>query len=243
MKRHWPLLAILSGFLIAWGVVFAQGIVKSKELRIFEATEGSLCLDTVDESGICDVELRLKNGNEFEFYASPSVTNTLEFFVAGLSGTSDETGDVWLQVQTPVSSPVVNFPLGIETPSIGGLDRWTTSNTTLYNNMIGTTSIDPLHYEPSGSNLRWELNGDTSMCWGDGACDTNLYRSAANVLKTDDAFEVNGCQHSTGTATPGTCTPCDTFGDTDGDGSVNCAGGECYFAVCGASNTWYYPVP
>lgn len=37
----------------------------------------------------------------------------------------------------------------------------------------------------------WEVRADGLMSWGDGtnARDTNLYRSAANTLKTDDGFE------------------------------------------------------
>lgn len=42
--------------------------------------------------------------------------------------------------------------------------------------------------------VRWAILGDGRIQWGSGAlaADTNLYRSAANVLKTDDAFHVAG---------------------------------------------------
>lgn len=41
---------------------------------------------------------------------------------------------------------------------------------------------------------RWEVNSEGQMFWGDGTAspDTNLYRSAANTLKTDDALVVAG---------------------------------------------------
>lgn len=41
---------------------------------------------------------------------------------------------------------------------------------------------------------RWEVNSQGQLFWGDGAAspDTNLYRSAANTLKTDDSLVVAG---------------------------------------------------
>ncbi len=43
------------------------------------------------------------------------------------------------------------------------------------------------------------------MLWGDGAAaaDTNLYRSAADVLKTDDALSIGGAVGFYGTAPAG----------------------------------------
>lgn len=48
----------------------------------------------------------------------------------------------------------------------------------------------------SDANPRFTLNADGSMEWSDGtaAIDTNLYRSAANVLKTDDTFQALAVQ-------------------------------------------------
>lgn len=42
------------------------------------------------------------------------------------------------------------------------------------------------------SNPRWVIDGSGKQSWGSGAApvDTNLYRSAANTLKTDDAFVI-----------------------------------------------------
>ncbi|MFG3582557.1 hypothetical protein [Streptomyces sp. NPDC047990] len=44
------------------------------------------------------------------------------------------------------------------------------------------------------SNARWYVQGDGKQFWGPGNAtqDTNLYRSAADTLKTDDAFVVGG---------------------------------------------------
>lgn len=50
-------------------------------------------------------------------------------------------------------------------------------------------------------NNRFELYSDGLVQWGNGTVvDTNLYRSAANVLSTDDSFTVGGNLSVTGTA-------------------------------------------
>ena len=55
----------------------------------------------------------------------------------------------------------------------------------------------------SDANARWFMRADGLMWWGPGsaAVDTNLYRSAANELKTDDNFEVAGNFHCGGILT------------------------------------------
>jgi hypothetical protein len=56
------------------------------------------------------------------------------------------------------------------------------------------------------SNSRWFVNADGNMNWGAGggsATDTNLYRSAANTLKTDDVFSAL-VETTTSGATAGT---------------------------------------
>lgn len=77
------------------------------------------------------------------------------------------------------------------------------------------------------------------------ASDWDLKVSATEVV-TDDCFRIggeSGPEWCSGTSPPGTCSPGDLYSDTDGDGTTNCGGGtdECYFAVCRASNNWYYP--
>lgn len=42
------------------------------------------------------------------------------------------------------------------------------------------------------------------------------------------------------TTPPATCALGDYFYDTNGDGTTNCGGGPCTFAVCTATNTWDY---
>lgn len=54
--------------------------------------------------------------------------------------------------------------------------------------------------------VRWEALGDGKLQWGDGvgARDTNLYREAANTLKTDDFLHVGGAiKSNAGTAIDG----------------------------------------
>lgn len=58
----------------------------------------------------------------------------------------------------------------------------------------GSTSNPYLSLYIGGNHSRWRVLGDGKQEWSDGtdAADTNLYRSAADVLKTDDAFIVGG---------------------------------------------------
>ena len=58
------------------------------------------------------------------------------------------------------------------------------------------------------TNSRWLVNADGKQIWGTGATtgDTNLYRSAADTLTTDDSFSVGGNLTVTGTADAATTT-------------------------------------
>lgn len=54
------------------------------------------------------------------------------------------------------------------------------------------------------ANSRWFINADGNQSWGPGggsATDTNLYRQAADTLRTDDSFEVGGNLTVTGNIT------------------------------------------
>lgn len=58
---------------------------------------------------------------------------------------------------------------------------------------VAATTTDAITVKVTGdANQRIIINGDGSHEWGDGtaAVDTNLYRSAANTLKTDDNFVI-----------------------------------------------------
>jgi hypothetical protein len=87
--------------------------------------------------------------------------------------------------------------------SIGALAA-TTGFFTSYLRVIrdGPSTRTTLESKVTGdANPRWLVTLDGKMGWGDGtaAQDVNLYRSAANVLKTDDAFQCAGLSATTGT--------------------------------------------
>lgn len=88
---------------------------------------------------------------------------------------------------------------------------------------------------------RWQVAADGRQSWGDGtALDTNLYRSAADTLKTDDSFVIGGnltaanmdlgASHTwtpTWTTSTGAHTP--TFGNADVEGSYSKIGRLLFF--------------
>ncbi|KND38489.1 hypothetical protein [Streptomyces acidiscabies] len=71
---------------------------------------------------------------------------------------------------------------------------------------------------------RFNLRNDGQMEWGTGAAtrDTNLYRSAANTLKTDDSLIVSGTTTSTGNLSTG--ANLDVTGDATIDGDLTVSG-------------------
>lgn len=72
--------------------------------------------------------------------------------------------------------------------------------------LVGSSGDDVLTSHVTGdAEKRWILNAEGKQEWGDGtnAVDTNLYRSAANKLKTDDALDVTGTLAALGNATVG----------------------------------------
>lgn len=68
------------------------------------------------------------------------------------------------------------------------------------------------------SNYRFELDAAGKLEWGSGsgAIDTNLYRSAANELKTDDVFDANGGLKIAGTAVDATAAEINRAADVSG---------------------------
>lgn len=58
---------------------------------------------------------------------------------------------------------------------------------------------------------RFSINGNGDWLWGDGSnpADTNLYRSAANILKTDDTFDAAGYKVGGAAGVSGTFTTVD----------------------------------
>jgi len=69
------------------------------------------------------------------------------------------------------------------------------ASTALFSGKVASTADDVFSARVNGEAAqRWMVEGDGYNWWGDGtaALDTNLYRGAANQLKTDDALVVVG---------------------------------------------------
>lgn len=78
---------------------------------------------------------------------------------------------------------------------------------------------------------RWEVLSSGAIQWGDGtnALDTNLYRSAVSLLKTDDSFQILGDLILTA-RTPASAAATGTAGMVAVDAN--------YIYVCTATDTW-----
>lgn len=96
---------------------------------------------------------------------------------------------------------------------------------------VAAAGTDALSIKVTGDSVnRLIVNGDGTIEWGpgNGAVDTNLYRSAANTLKTDDALVVAGAATLqstlgvTGTSTLAAinCTTIDATGDISGSAAL-----------------------
>lgn len=86
----------------------------------------------------------------------------------------------------------------------------------LINVTAGTTGTDAVTVNVTGdTQSRFIVNGSGTLEWGSGsgAVDTNLYRSGANALKTDDSFEAVGGLITAGTVNvTAAATSTDSFG-------------------------------
>lgn len=74
---------------------------------------------------------------------------------------------------------------------------------------LGSSTTNAIYAKVSGdSQNRWMMDASGLMLWGSGSAagDTNLYRSAANTLKTDDSFVVGGAMTVTGSFQAGVYT-------------------------------------
>jgi len=87
------------------------------------------------------------------------------------NGTSPASGS-WQEICTPAASQIFTAGLGSEVSA------------------AATNAI--VAYVTDDTANRFTVGGDGRIWWGSGAAtlDTNLYRSAANTLKTDDSFAV-----------------------------------------------------
>lgn len=103
----------------------------------------------------------------------------------------------------------------------------------IVNNNVGTASSVTTWRFAAGGVLQSRVTGTTGgLSFGSGGTqDVNLYRSAANELKTDDAFVIGSDRLNIATTkTPASAAAAGTTGDIAWDGD--------YIYVCVATNTW-----
>ncbi len=162
--------------------LYAQtyGILKGKEVRVIDAT--SIKTGSWDADG----------GNPGHHITVNFSTNTAEFYTGQTMSTAVNfvSGSFrWMHLNLPTNPAVLPiFDNGFEATGPFIADAGTFDGNIQNVSVVAT---DPYFYVPSdGGNIRFEINGDTSVCWAGtgGVCDTELHREAADELKTDDAF-------------------------------------------------------
>ena len=230
-------IVLASGLAVA-GYLYAQtATLKGKQVRVIDATDATINLHTSDSSGVNLVESRLLNGNEYEFYTGSSVSTAVEF-ISGIT--------TWMDLSSPgLVSVQPRFPVGFSlqgsflSTAGGGFGGRITSTV--------TDATEAYSIESSDSNKDWYILGDTSMCWGDPTCDTDLYRSAADTLRTSDSLTVDADLIVSGVFRPtnigafpaSTCTAGEIWIDTDQTDDTNCTtAADNSLCLCTMTDTW-----
>lgn len=120
----------------------------------------------------------------FRVVASATARNAITPFWAGLNVRETDTGKCWVSNgSAPISA---------------SWDQIVTANTQTSALNVGAAATGTMAFNfkvGTETNNRFQIRGDGQVTWGAGggtAPDTNLYRTAANVLKTDDSFNVGG---------------------------------------------------
>ena len=132
----------------------------------------------------------------------------------------------------------------------GALDLLTNATaadtgTTMYLGVTRANATDPglrLYHSGAATYPRYQVDADGTTSWGDGtaAVDTNLYRSAVNLLKTDDSLEVAArftCGEQAIKVTAGVPSDIDFGVDTSGNICLDTTNSRIYFRV---GTTWKY---
>ena len=169
--------------LLAWvGPLVAQtayGVVKGREVRIIDATTPRLAFQDADGTSPT-------NSQYIDYVLS---TNSLDFYTSFSTGKyAFETGSNTI-LELAWAGSTINSSLTLSSAfnGVGGVHTGDTEA------LVAGSSEAFLTTNTSDTNAQnWRVLGDGTMEWGvNGSLqDTNLYRNAANELKTDDDFTV-----------------------------------------------------
>lgn len=140
----------------------------------------------------------------FRVVASATARNAITPYWAGLNVRETDTGRTFVSNgSSPISaswSQIPNsgstFDADLDLTSGKQVNVGSSSSTATFAGVVSSASADFLTSRVTGdTQSRFVLDGDGTFGWGPGgstAQDTNLYRSAANTLKTDDNLDVAG---------------------------------------------------
>lgn len=146
---------------------------------------------------------KLDTNLNFRVAASATARNAITPFWAGLNVRDTDTGRTWVSNgSAPISGSWSQIPNTASTLN-GDLDIvagfqvnvGAANSTAAFATSMSASGSDAFTSRVSGdTQSRFLVNADGRMFWGSGSVsqDTNLYRSAANTLKSDDSLELVG---------------------------------------------------
>jgi len=175
------------------------GTLKSNQARVIDATEPAICLSETDINCISNQGL--------DWYMRATRASKLsQFYTSGGSGigaivtfshqdTTNSTGTPYMVLNDAnaigLTSVRPSFPNGVD---LGGVFAGVggTHVGSQQNNVVAAATAFTIVNTDDTDATNWQIYGTGEMKWGvSGAlADTNLYRSAANTLATDDSFDV-----------------------------------------------------
>lgn len=148
----------------------------------------------------------------FRVVANAAARNAITPFWAGLNVRETDTGKLYVSNgSAPISGswkeiPVADSTFGSDLDLVAGkqINIGAINSTASFASSLAASGDDALVFRVSGdTQSRYLVKADGKTWWGPGggtAVDTNLYRSAANSLTTDDSFFVGGDFDVTGNA-------------------------------------------
>jgi hypothetical protein len=180
----------------------------------FATQTGSRSILLPDESGtVClqsSANCGFVAGSASNFLQNGTSPQTADFNITGsgtIGGNLTVDGDAAFNAtttfyqSTPTSSPTVYIQGGdgqasdlLYASDFEAANAFAITRDATLRFKAAAGGINILVSKGASSANRFELNANGRLSWGDGtgAVDTNLYRSAANTLKTDDALIVSG---------------------------------------------------